>query len=102
MTNTPAYFARVINVLKHWHPGPILIKKLFVIGQNKLKCLSVVSLSSLFIWLQVKSESIHVDHSSAPLKGRLLALVTNIRLFWKGLPGKNTTIFDNFKSYEEI
>ncbi len=27
--------------------------------------------------------------SDAPLKGRFMALPTNIRLGWKGLPGKN-------------
>jgi hypothetical protein len=29
----------------------------------------------------------------APLKGRFLALPTNIRLGWKGLPGTNTLAF---------
>ncbi len=31
--------------------------------------------------------------SSAPLYGRLLALPTNIRLGWKGLPGKNALAY---------
>jgi hypothetical protein len=31
--------------------------------------------------------------SSAPLKGRPLALTTNIRLGWKGLPGTNTPAY---------
>jgi hypothetical protein len=35
----------------------------------------------------------HVKHlSGAPLKGRLLALPTNNRLGWKGLPGENTSL----------
>ncbi len=37
-----------------------------------------------------KAERTQVKHlSDAPLKGRLLALPTNIRLGWKGLPGTN-------------
>jgi hypothetical protein len=31
--------------------------------------------------------------SDAPLLGRLLALPTNIRLEWKGLPGTNTAVY---------
>jgi hypothetical protein len=32
-------------------------------------------------------------HSGAPLYGRLLALPTNIRLGWKGLPGRNALAY---------
>jgi hypothetical protein len=31
--------------------------------------------------------------SGAPLWGRLLALLTNVRLGWKGLPGTNTLVY---------
>jgi hypothetical protein len=31
--------------------------------------------------------------SGAPLKGKLLALTTNIRLGWKGLPGTNALAY---------
>jgi hypothetical protein len=44
--------------------------------------------------LWVKQEPTHVKHlSGAPFKGRLLALSTNNRLGFKGLPGSNTLAY---------
>ncbi len=48
---------------------------------NKLERLSLASLSSLVECLQVRPNPTRVKHlSGAPLKGRLLALPTNIRI----------------------
>ncbi len=38
-------------------------------------------------------ECLSLAHFRAPLQGRILALPTNIRLGWKGLPGKNTIAY---------
>jgi hypothetical protein len=44
--------------------------------------------------LQVKQEPTQVKLlSGPPLKGRLLALATNIRLFWKSLQGANNLAY---------
>jgi hypothetical protein len=44
---------------------------------------------------------IRVKHlSSAPHKGRLLTSPTNIRLGWKGLPMKNTSLLQKFVNYD--
>jgi len=37
--------------------------------------------------------------SGAPLKGRLLALPTNIRLGWRGLPQTNTPAYYSRKKF---
>jgi len=44
--------------------------------------------------LKVRQEPTHVKHiSGAPIKGRLLALSTNNRQDWKGLPGANPVAY---------
>jgi hypothetical protein len=40
--------------------------------------------------------------SSAPLKGRLLGLASNIRLAWKGLPRANTNLLQKYVNYGRI
>ncbi len=62
--------------------------------RNKLEWLYVARLSSLVICLRVRPQPNIVNHYvsdvplSALIKGRLLALPTNIRLSWKGPPGQ--------------
>ncbi len=36
--------------------------------------------------------------SGAPIKGRFLALLTNIGLGWRGLPGERTILLGTFKN----
>jgi hypothetical protein len=53
---------------------------------NKLELLSLASLSSLVYCLYVWLELSQVNYYSvAPLYDRLLAIFTNIRLYWEGL-----------------
>jgi hypothetical protein len=60
----------------------------FTYIHNKLECLlSQASLSSLFCCLRVRLDPTKKKgFSGAPLLSNLLALPTNIRLGWKGLP----------------
>ncbi len=62
---------------------------------NKLECLFPASLSSLVYCLRVRPGAYpreeHVKGTS--LKGRLLALPTNIRPGWNALPGTNTLAY---------
>jgi hypothetical protein len=61
---------------------------------KKLKCFSLASLSRIVQCLQVRQEPTKVKHlSGAPLWGRRLALHTNNRIGWKGLPGANTLAY---------
>ncbi len=60
---------------------------------NKLECVLLASLSIVYC-LQIRQEPTQVKHlSGAPLKVRLLALPTNIRLGRKGLPGTNASAY---------
>jgi hypothetical protein len=52
--------------------------------------LSLASLSSLVYCLWIILQPRRIKHLlGVPLKGKLLALPTNIRVSWKGLPGTN-------------
>jgi hypothetical protein len=61
---------------------------------SKLERFSMASLSSLVECLFVKQEPTPLKNlSGAPLEGRLLALPTNNRLGWIGLPWTNTLAY---------
>ncbi len=67
-----------------------LIYLLLTNGHKRLECLSLACLSSLVRCLKVKPEPTRAKHLlGALLWGRLRALLTNIRLGWKGIPGTN-------------
>jgi hypothetical protein len=51
---------------------------------NKPQCLSLASLSRLALYLHIRLE---------PTRVEFLAIATNIRLFWKDLPGSNTVAY---------
>ncbi len=57
-------------------------------------CLSLAGLSNLVYCLWIKLPHAQLKHlPGASLKGRLLALPTNIRVSWNGLSGTNTLVF---------
>jgi hypothetical protein len=56
-------------------------------GLNKLECLSLACISSFVYGVWVSSEAIHRVKHLKPSLGFAPALLTNIRLGWKGLPG---------------
>jgi len=64
---------------------------MFIIDESVM---SLAGLSSLVYCVQVRPKPTQVNHlSGALLKVRLLALTTNIRLGWKGLPGAYTLAY---------
>ncbi len=58
---------------------------------NKLECLSVIGLSNLVSCLLVQPEPTQMKKISR--EGRHLALLTKIRLGWKGLAGTNIVAY---------
>jgi len=78
-------------------PGPNFIELLCLLFKNvciTLDCFYLGGFSSPVYCLQVSSEPTQVKHFlGAPLKGRLLALNTNIILGWTGLPWTNTLAY---------
>jgi len=62
--------------------------------RNKLECLSLASLSSL-VYCLWDSPGFYpkVEHLKGYSMGLAPALLTNIRLGWKGFPGANTLAY---------
>jgi len=61
---------------------------------NKLRCLSLVSLSSLVYCLWARQGAYPIaEHMKDSSVGLAPALPTNIKLGWKGLPGANTLAY---------
>ncbi len=78
-------------------PGANVIKSFYNVSYifcNKLECSSLTSLSRIVQYYQVRQEPTQVKNLlEAPLNNRLLALPTNNRVGWKGLPGANTLAY---------
>ncbi len=79
-------------------PGPNVIKLFnssLTMKTIRLDNLSLESLFSLVLLIQIKQEPAQVKYFSGSLLcGRLLALLANNnRLVWKGLPGTNPLAF---------
>jgi hypothetical protein len=74
--------------------------KLFTNFRNKLEWLSLASHSSLVLCLSVRPGA-HpsVEFLKGSSHGKALALPTNIRLVWKGLPGPNTLAITKSVNY---
>ncbi len=72
-------------------PGAVFTILYFITnGQGKLESFSLAGLSCLVWYLWIRLEHTWVKHhSGAPLKYKLLALNTNNRLGFKGLPWTN-------------
>jgi len=67
---------------------------------KKLECLSLASHSSQAQCWWERLEPTQVEHlKDAPLSGKLLALPTDIRLSWKGLPGINSLAYYERKRF---
>jgi len=63
-------------------------------GPNELECLYLVSLNNLFLCLRVRLDPIRAEHlRSVTLLGRLLELLANIILGFKGQLGTNALAF---------
>jgi hypothetical protein len=63
-------------------------------GQNKLECLAQFDISSLVLHLRVRPAAYPSGYplNGAP-NGYAPALLTDIALSWKGLPGTNTLAY---------
>ncbi len=75
-------------------PGANVIKLFTAVSYEFSYKLEPLSQPSLMFAGTATAGAYSLKHfSGAPLKGRLLALPSNIRLSWKGLPGKNALAY---------